>query len=84
MDTPTPRIEMLLRKMIALNKEVTKNMNKLVARLGHLESEEEPLVLLPAVKNIVDRAAHKKKHRASWKVTLQELSKEAIEFEEIN
>jgi len=48
-DPPTPRVQLLLARLKALNNEIQKDMNRLVNRL---EQSDNCLVLLPALHNI--------------------------------
>lgn len=78
----TPKIELLLSRLLVLNNELAKNMFTLVKRLHHLEEEE--IVLSDARHNIVDRKKEKERHKKAWKVELKEKIDSAIEYESLD
>jgi hypothetical protein len=82
MDTPTPKVELLLSRLVSLNNDLTKNMNRLVKRLGHLE-QPEPFLLHTAEQSIVDRKKDKVRHLKRWKMELKEILETPIEFQEL-
>jgi metal-responsive CopG/Arc/MetJ family transcriptional regulator len=83
MDTPTPRVELLVSRLVSLNNDLAKNMNQLVKRLGYLE-QSEPVILRAATENIIDRKKDKARHLKSWKVELNEIINTAVEFETLH
>lgn len=78
-ESTTPKIALLLSRLQTLNLEVSKNINKIVSRLDHLN--QETITLSPAHQNIVDRDKEKSRHRKSYKVELKELIDTAVEYE---
>lgn len=83
METPTPKLQMLLFRLAVLTSDLDKNLKKLHGHF-HPPSDDQTIVLNPAVENIVDKVRMKKKLRASWKVEMREVITDAIEFEELD
>ena len=80
MDTPTPKIQMLLFRLAVLSNDLNTNLQKLH---GHFhQTPDDTIVLNPAVENIVDKKKIKERHLKSWKVTLKETIDTAIEPDE--
>lgn len=77
MESPTPKISLLLHRCLDLHNELTKSMNRLVRQLD----KEDCLILQPAVHNIVDRKKEKERHKKQWKVTLKEIIDTGIDYD---
>jgi hypothetical protein len=78
-ESTTPKIALLLSRLQTLNLEVTRNINKIITRLDHLN--QETITLTPANHNIVDRTLEKERHQKSYKVELKQIIDTAIEYE---
>lgn len=78
-ESTTPKIALLLSRLQTLNLEVTRNINKIITRLDHLN--QETITLTPAKHNIVDRTLEKERHQKSYKVELKQIIDTAIEYE---
>lgn len=82
MDTPTPKIQMLLFRLAVLSNDLNTNLQKLH---GHFrQTPDDTIVLNPAVENIVDRKKEKEHRKKEWRVTLKETIDTAIEYDELS
>lgn len=78
-ESTTPKIALLLSRLQTLNLEVSKNINKIVARLDHLN--QETITLTPAKHNIVDRIKEKEHRKKQWKVSVKEIIETPIHYD---
>ena len=82
METPTPKIQMLLFRLAVLSNDLNTNLQKLHRHFS--TPDDQTIVLNPAVENIVDKKKIKERHLKSWKVTLKETIDTAIEYDELS
>ena len=82
METPTPKIQMLLFRLAVLSNDLNTNLQKLHRHFS--TPDDQTIVLNPAVENIVDKKKIKERHLKSWKVTLKETIDTAIEYDELH
>lgn len=80
MEAATPRVREIILKLKQQIRDLDEKIEKLAKRYN-LSDDEEPLELLPAIENIVDRKKEKKRHLKSYKIEIKECMVDPEEYE---
>lgn len=76
----SPRVALLMTRLMDLSRDFSVQLDSLNKRLNQIE---EPLVLLPARHNIVDKKKDKLRHQKMWKVELKDILTTPVDAVEI-
>lgn len=83
MDHPTPKMSLLLEKLIRQFVDLSDNLERLNRHINPPKSDN-CLILEPSLYNIVDRYKEKQFLKRRWKIVIRDIVPEQIDYETLH